>query len=84
MKFKSEFLATGNNFLMKVHNDLIVVRLAFPSIKEIFLSFKCILLYLRIPGVHEFVVTFVMQFALCKSAVKQPFKLTFIRSKHLS
>ena len=40
LKFQLEFLATEtteNNLLMKVHNDLIVGQLAFPSIKEIFL-----------------------------------------------
>ena len=33
-----------------------------------------ILLYLRIPGVHEFIVTFVMQFVLYKSVVKKCFQ----------
>ena len=84
LKFQSEFLATENNLLMKVNNDLIVGRFAFPSIKEIFLSLKCTLLYLRIPGVHEFVVTFIMQFVLCKSVVKQPLKLTIIQNNNLS
>ena len=64
---------------MKVNNDLIVGRFAFPSIKVIFLSLKCILLYLRIPDVHELVVTLVMQFVLCKSVVKQPLELTIIQ-----
>ena len=69
---------------MKVNDDLIVGRVAFPSIEEIFLSLKCILLYLRIPGVHEFVVTFGMQFLLWKSVVKQPLKLTIIQNNNLS
>ena len=76
VKFQSEFLATENNFLMKVHNDLIVGRLAFSSIKEIFLSLKCI--YLRFLSVQKFVVIFVMQFVLCKSVLKQPLELTII------
>ena len=69
---------------MKVHNDVIVGRLAFRNFKEIILSLKLVLLYSRIPDVHEFVVTFVMQFVLCKSVVKQSLEFTIILNTHLS
>ena len=72
LKFQSEFLTIKNNLFIKVHNNLIVGWLAFSTIEEIFPSLKFIMLYLRIPGVHKFVVTFVMQFVLCKSVVRQP------------
>ena len=86
LKFQSEFLVIENNLLMKVHNDLKVGHLAFPSIKQIFLPLKLIPLNLRIPTcrVHEFLVIFVIQINHCKSVVKQPLELTIIRNKHLS